>query len=72
MPSITVIPEDKLRGYIDFCERKNASGGVEAFCQTCGKPVRMNIHPYAYDPEDNEVLFASVCPQCGTVILTRE
>ena len=73
MEPITLIPEAKLKAYLRHCESVNEeSGGVSLFCEKCGQVRTMKIHPYAYNRENNDIVFASVCPQCGELYFTKE
>lgn len=62
-----VIPEKKMQSYIKYC--KNTSCNV--MCD-CGKCVKVNVVPYFYDEDENDIYFASVCPNCGDLIITKE
>ena len=62
-----VIPEKKMQSYIKYC--KNTSCTI--MCD-CGKCVKVNVVPYFYDEDENDIYFASVCPNCGDLIITKE
>jgi predicted RNA-binding Zn-ribbon protein involved in translation (DUF1610 family) len=34
--------------------------------------VEISLTPYYYDEEENDVYFASLCPECGELIITKE
>ena len=60
------IPEEKLKRYIEL----NITFNTRCECGEllCG----CKAYPYAYDMENNDVIFASKCPECGNIIFTRE
>lgn len=62
-----VISEDKMRRYLAYCKDKTSS----VLCE-CGKTVTISFTPYFYDEKDNDVYFASLCPNCGKLIITKE
>lgn len=65
---LKVIPEDKLRRYIAFASLEKKTS---ILCD-CGEVVECQIFPYAYDEENNDVYFASICPKCGELLITKE
>lgn len=62
------LSEEKMKSYLQYCENK---GKVYALCHNCKQAVEVDIHPYYYDEEENDVYFASLCPQCGELIITK-
>lgn len=62
-----VIPERKMKSYIKYC--KNHSCTI--ICD-CGKCVKVNVTPYFYDEDENDIYFAAVCPNCGELMITKE
>lgn len=62
-----VIPEDKMKRYMAWCQDKTST----VFCN-CGKMVEVSLTPYYYDEKENDVYFASLCPECGVLIITKE
>lgn len=64
-----IIPEEKMTHYIKYCNTKKES---TVFCDICKKIVEIKQYPYFYDAEENDVYFASVCPECGEFIITKE
>ena len=62
-----VIPEDKMKRYMEWCKGKTST----VLCG-CGKTVEVTLTPYYYDKENNDVYFASLCPECGELIITKE
>lgn len=62
-----VIPEEKMKLYMEWCKGKSST----VFC-VCGKAVEISLTPYFYDDEENDVYFASLCPECGELIITKE
>ena len=65
-----VLPEDKMARYIEYCLNHK----TEVYdCPTCHKPSQqLAMFPYFYDWENNDVYFASRCPNCGGLIITKE
>ena len=59
------IPKNKLKLYIEHI----------IICNTmcdCGEIIYdCRAYPYAYDKENNDIIFASKCPECGNIIFTR-
>ena len=68
-PKLSVIPEAKLRRYLQAMKDKPITSKV--LCD-CGKLVNITPVPYAYNEENNDVWFAAICPHCGELILTKE
>lgn len=62
-----VIPEDKMKQYLQWCKNKTSN----VVCD-CGNIVEVNITPYFYDEKNNDVYFASLCPKCGELLITKE
>jgi endogenous inhibitor of DNA gyrase (YacG/DUF329 family) len=68
--NIIPLPEEKMARYIDYCLKREDD---ECHCPTCGKFVTgLRLFPYYYDRENNDVYFASVCPECGKIIISKE
>jgi hypothetical protein len=65
-----IIPEEKMPHYIKYCNSKEKESTV--FCDICKKIVGIKQYPNFYDAEENDVYFASVCPECGEFIITKE
>lgn len=63
-----VIPEDRIAPYLKYCK----DNPVTTICSTCEKLVEINLSPYFYDKDENDVYFASVCPNCGDLIIIKE
>lgn len=63
-----IIPPKKMAEYIKWLENNEECTTI---C-SCGSVVIVKIFPYYYDEENNDVYFASVCPRCGELILTKE
>jgi hypothetical protein len=61
------IPEDKMKRYMEWCKGKTST----VLCD-CGKLVEITLTPYCYDEKENDVYFASLCPKCGELIITKE
>jgi len=70
----TVIPIDKMADYIKYCQERNNTAEPNLFhCPICNKVVKEGpIYPYFYDSDHNDVWFASICPECGMLIIGKE
>ena len=64
----SILPPEKMERYLNYCNGKRSS----TFCDHCEKIVNITITPYFYDEEENDVYFASLCPVCGGLIITKE
>ena len=62
-----VVPTEKMKQYMKWCQGKTST----MICD-CGKIVEVKLTPYYYDKEENDVYFASLCPECGELIITKE
>ena len=62
-----VIPKNKMKRYMAWCQDTTPT----VFCN-CGKIVEVSLTPYYYDEKENDVYFASLCPECGELIITKE
>jgi hypothetical protein len=62
-----VIPKEKMKQYMKWCQNETST----VVCN-CGKIVEVKLTPYFYDEEENDVYFASLCPKCGELIITKE
>lgn len=62
-----ILPKDKMKVYLEFCKDKKST----VMCD-CGEIVEVSLTPYYYDEEENDVYFASLCPKCGALIITKE
>jgi hypothetical protein len=62
-----VIPTEKMKQYMKWCQYKTSTVACD-----CGKIVEVKLIPYYYDEEENDVYFASLCPECGELIITKE
>lgn len=68
--NIIPLPEERMASYIAYCLGREDDDGN---CPTCGKYVTgLRLFPYYYDRENNDVYFASVCPECGKIIISKE
>ena len=66
MSKWTIIPPKKLVHYIDL----NVGGGVFCDCGTFHEDLK--FIPYAYDKENNDVIFAGKCKKCGKILFVKE
>jgi len=68
--NIIPLPEERMVSYIAYCLRREDD---DCNCPTCGKHVTgLRYFPYYYDRENNDVYFATVCPKCGKIIISKE
>ena len=65
------LPEDKFKRYLEYCLKKNQREQKSPIMCDCG-PVQADIYPYAYDEDNNNVYFFSICPKCGKILITSE
>lgn len=65
--SLIPIPEDI------FLNRITTGPKVSTcVCPACGKIVETTDHPYAYDPQENNVIYAGACPACGAAMYSHD
>lgn len=68
--NIVPLSEERMASYIAYCLGREDD---DCNCPTCGKHVTgLRLFPYYYDRENNDVYFASVCPECGKIIISKE
>ena len=60
-----LIPEEKLSSYLDNFPMSTV------ICD-CGELNTSMYIPYAYDEENNDVIYVSKCKKCGKILYTRE
>lgn len=63
---LTVIPAERLRVAL-----KNINQSTSV-CPHCGKIVTATDYPYAYDPEENDIHYASICPECKNIMFSKD
>lgn len=66
---LKIIPEERLSDILECIEKSNES---EMICLNCESIIPIKLHPYAYDAENNEVVYSSRCPNCGEVLYSRD
>lgn len=65
-----ILPEAKMARYIKYCLNKEDE---TCQCPACNKIVGgVRSFPYYYDDENNDVYFASRCPECGELMISKE
>lgn len=65
-----IIPKEKMARYIKYCQDEKPQMCV---CPDCNKVVNITHEfPYYYDNENNDVYFASICPECGSMLISKE
>lgn len=69
MKELELIPEDRLFGALEYIEESNV---IESICPECKSFISIKLHPYAYDTENNYVVYVSRCPNCGKVLYTKD
>ncbi len=62
-----VVPKEKMKRYMKWCQGKTSTVACD-----CGHIVEVKLTPYYYDEENNDVYFASLCPKCEELIITKE
>ena len=62
-----VVPKETMKRYMKWCQGKTSTVACD-----CGKIVEVKLTPYYYDKEENDVYFASLCPECGELIIVKE
>lgn len=70
-----IIPEERMARYIQYCEQQRKKEGTptRCVCPNCNKLVEDGpLYPYFYDKENNDIHFASVCPECGGLMICKE
>ena len=68
METLTVIPEDIFRYRIKEVDNINHIWKCSCDCGIVSVP----FHPYAWDPENNEVVYMGICPKCNKVVYVRD
>ena len=62
-----LIPEEKINAYLD----KDFKGNT--LCLNCNKILNdLKMIPYAYEKENNDIIFITKCPHCGDIMYFRE
>lgn len=70
-----ILPEEKMARYIKYCQEEQNNKGTHTMCccPNCNKIVEEGPqYPYYYDEENNDVYFASLCPKCGGLMISKE
>lgn len=60
-----LIPEDKISHYLD-------NFLISTVMCECGKLHKGMFIPYAYDKDNNDVIFISKCKHCNQIIYIKE
>ena len=67
---LELIPEDQ---FLEILEYKIKEVDVyESICPKCKSFISTKHYPYAYDTENNDVVYVSRCPNCGEVLYSRD
>lgn len=66
---LEVIPDDRLSDVLKYVEESNES---ELICLNCESIISTKHYPYAYDSENNDVVYVSRCPNCGEILYSRD
>lgn len=66
---LEVIPDDRLSDVLKYVEESNES---ELICLNCESIISTKLHPIAYYAENNEVIYASRCPNCGEILYSKD
>lgn len=68
--TLAILPEDRMASYIKYCLERDDD---ECQCPSCDKHVTgLRLFPYFYDKANNDVYFATVCPECNNIIISKE
>lgn len=67
--NLELIPDNRLSDVLKYVEESNES---ELICLNCESIISTKLHPYAYDAENNEVVYASRCPNCGEILYSKD
>lgn len=66
---LELIPDDRLSDVLKYVEESNEG---EMICHNCESIISVKLHPYAYDAENNDVVYASRCPNCGEILYSKD
>lgn len=64
--NMELIPDDVLKDRLE----DNLKGSMICECGTLNEDVL--LHPIGWDEENNEMIYASKCKRCGTIMYTRD
>lgn len=69
-----IIPEKRMIKYIQYLQKtEEEHKDFISSCPTCGQQSKgLREYPYFYDATYNDVYFASVCPHCGEIMISKE
>jgi len=67
--NLELIPEGRLSGVLEYIEESNM---IDSICPKCESFISTKHYPYAYDSENNDVVYVSRCPNCGEVLYSRD
>ena len=69
MEKLELIPDNRLSDMIEYIEESKA---INTFCSKCESCISIKSYPYAYDSENNNVVYVSKCPNCGEILYSRD
>lgn len=65
--NLVVIPDSRINDAYTFMPI------ASVFCDNCNSLLdNLKCYPYGYDPNDNEIVYVSICPHCGEIMFTRD
>lgn len=67
--NLELIPDNRLSDVLKYVEESNRS---EMICHNCESIISIKLHPYAYDAENNDVVYVSRCPNCGEILYSKD
>ena len=70
------IPKDEIRLILpteeQFVSRLKMLHKSTVVCDKCNKAVSTMFYPYGYDPENNDIWYIGICPDCEEVFYTKD
>lgn len=67
--NLELIPDNRLSDVLKYVEESNES---ELICLNCESIISTKLHPIGYYAENNEVVYASRCPNCGEILYSKD
>ncbi len=67
--NLELIPDNRLSNMIEYIEESKA---FNTFCSKCESYISIKSYPYAYDSENNDIIYISKCPNCGEILYSKD
>lgn len=67
--NLELIPDNRLSDMIEYIEESKA---IDTICHKCESFISIKSYPYAYDSENNNMVYVSKCPNCGEILYSRD